>query len=149
MSPLCPQKKSAASSYAVKSFNFALILNFAPKNFKRFMHWLIDQSKTSRLVYQKVKFGSKMQFLHQIPPKWYFRPSTSFYPDRSDIEPNEPWRAHIPMGLYQIPVSNRESIFFTCPTIGRLGRLSEKLCLNYKFMEHLGTSYSRYSMAMR
>src|SRR3954447_4425278 len=70
-----------------------------------------------------------MQFLHQIPPKWYFRPSTSFYPDRSDIEPNEPWRAHVPMGLYQTPVSNRKFIFFTCPNIGRLGRFSQKPCL--------------------
>src|SRR3954452_22045554 len=52
-----------------------------------------------------------MKFLHQISQKWYFRLSTSFYPDRSDIEPNEPWRAHVPMGLYQTPVSNRESIF--------------------------------------
>src|SRR2546430_15163966 len=93
------------------------------------MHWLIEHSKTNRLVYRKIKFGSKMQFLRQISQKWYFWPSTSFYPDRGDIEPNEPWRAHVPMGLYQIPVSNRESIFFTCPSIGRLGRFSQKPCL--------------------
>src|SRR5262245_42840633 len=67
-----------------------------------------------------------MQFLHQKSPKWYFWPSISFYPDRGDIEPNEPWRAHVPMGLYQIPVSNPESIFFTCPAPGRF---SQKPCL--------------------
>ena len=34
MGPLCPQKKSAAPSCAVKSFIFALILNFALEIFK-------------------------------------------------------------------------------------------------------------------
>src|SRR3954454_14029108 len=68
-----------------------------------------------------------MQFVHQISQKLYFRPKTSFYPGRGDIEPNEPWRAHVPMGLYQTPVSNPESIFFTCPAPGRF---SQKPCLN-------------------
>src|SRR3954454_24505342 len=71
-----------------------------------------------------------MKFLHQISQKLYFRPKTSFYPDRGDIEPNEPWRAYVPMGLYQTPVSNRKSIFFTCSTIGCPSRFSQKPCLN-------------------
>ena len=91
-----------------------------------------------------------MQFLHQIPPKWYFRPSTSFYPDRGDIEPNEPWRAHVPMGLYQTPVSNPESIFFTCPTIGRLGRSSQKPCLKYPvYANFLGCIHAYAKKAIR
>ena len=51
MGPLCPQEKSFWVRFPVKSFNFALILNFAPKLFKRFIHRLIEQLKTSRLVY--------------------------------------------------------------------------------------------------
>ena len=70
-----------------------------------------------------------MQFLYQISQKWYFWTLTSFYPDRGDIEPNEQWRAHVPMDLYQTPVSNRESIFFTSAAIARPGRLSQKPCL--------------------
>ena len=120
MGPLCSQKKSAAPSCAVKSFIFVLFLNLAPKIFKRFIHRLIEQSKTNRLVSQNVKFRSKMQFLYQISQKWYFWTLTSFYPDRGDIEPNEPWRAHVPMGLYQTPVLNLESIFFTSAPPGRL-----------------------------
>ena len=67
-----------------------------------------------------------MEFLRQISQKWYFWSLTSFYPDRSDIEPNEPRRAYVPMGLYQTPASNRESIFLTCPVPGRF---SQKPCL--------------------
>ena len=51
MGPLCPQEKSFRARIAVKSFNFALILNFAPKLFKLFLHRMIEQLKTSRLVY--------------------------------------------------------------------------------------------------
>ena len=77
------------------------------------------------MTYKKLWFRSKIEFPHQIPLRSYFRLWPPISRDQGDIKPNELWCAYVHMDLYHTPVSNRESIFFTCPVSGRS---SQKPC---------------------